>query len=395
MNRTNSARRKKLLAFLIGSFAAVLFLFLAELAARVLAVWDEKHPQLVEYVFKPDEIREREEKIGEFGLLPPTPLEFVEVRRKFFYRKPLSGYSLILEPTEFVKKGPVFMRPVKSHRSKLIVNGNVIFDVKYSVDGYGRRVTPGEEGKTADRFLLMLGDSGVFGFGVEDDQTIAAHLGKYYPSVRVYNYGINGLIPGETLDWLRSIEGEPEVSERRGTVLYLWANSYVRRNALALSEISWASARPYYYVEESGEVVAKETIGEAWPFWSFLSRVYSRSAFLQYSGFDWPKRFTARDYEFMTAMILQIKRRSERLGANQFYVVFYPLGRASTRHGLIPYLEKAGIRYIDYGDLPLANMVKGEVRIPYDGHFTAEANEVFAREISRLKFLFEDAREPY
>lgn len=375
--------------------AAILSLFLAELGARVYLFRKETNPKLVQYKFQPSVIREREEKIGEFGLLPPTPLKFVETRQEYFYQRPFSSRLVTIDLEKPLHESPEFDEPVEVYRGKLIAHGEVIFDVTYTKDKFGRRVTPGESKKDAERFLILLGDSNLFGFGLQDRETISYFLGRQNGSVRVYNYGMNGLFPGEALDSLRKIKGQPEISEKRGTILYFWADYYMYRNMLSLSQLNWSLKKPYYYEREDGEIVAEKTVEEVWPLWSLIASIYHSSALINLLQIDWPRKPTTDDYEFMTNLISQVKREGKRLGADQFYVVFYPLSRSLLRHGLIPHLEKAGIRYIDYGDLPIPNMVKGRFRIPYDGHFTREVNEAFANEISRLEFLFEDARQPY
>jgi len=386
---------RKYLSFLIGSIFALVILVLADLLTRVYLVYRDLELIEIQHVYRPDAIREHEERLGEFGILPPTPLQYVEERVALFNWRPFSGREYSESSTERLSITPLFARPIGIVQAKLKVGGKVIFDVSYTMDNFGRRIIPGENNKNnVERFLILLGDSHIFGEGIEDNETLSYFLGKNNPSVRVYNYGIRGLIPGQTLDWLKIIKGPPEISEKRGTVLYFWADYLIHRNMLTLAEASWSSRRPYYFEREDGEIVAEKRICDAWPTWSLLAKAYSKSALLRFFGFNWPKDPKAEDYEFMAKLIAQLKREAIRLGADQFYVVFRPL-YSDLRFKVIPFLEKAGIHYIDYGDLPLWNMVKGNAQIPFDNHMTGEANEAFAREISRLRFLFEDSRESY
>lgn len=388
----NIKTKRKFLALAIGILATVLVLVLAELGARIYLQYRDSKPKLARYWYKPSEIRERERKIGEFGILPPTPLQFVEERIELVNRRPIWGHKYSSEQKEQLEISPLFTIPIGKVRAKATFKDEIIFDVNYNIDKFGRRVTPGEEQKkSAERFFMLVGDSQVFGEGIGDDETLSYFLGKQNSSVRVYNYGLSALMPGQTLDWMRKINGETEISEKRGTILYFWADYHILRNIPTLSRMGSLWFRPFYFEREDGEIVAEKTVQEVWPIWTLIAKIYSESALLNAFGVDWPKKPRPKDYEFAAKLISQIKREGIRLGADQFYVVFYPLNAIEYWQEFIPYLEKASIHYIDYGDLPLWNMVQGLPVIPFDGHSTAEANEVFAREISRLRFLFEDA----
>jgi hypothetical protein len=68
------------------------------------------------------------------------------------------------------------------------------FDIVYSVDASGRRVTPSP--KTPRATVVMAGDSFTFGTGVEDHETYPYLLGaEHWPDVKVVNAGVGGWGP--------------------------------------------------------------------------------------------------------------------------------------------------------------------------------------------------------
>ena len=73
------------------------------------------------------------------------------------------------------------------------VNGdNVIYDVLYSRDEEGRRITP-DRGDKADTAILLFGCSFTLGMGVNDQETFAWQLGKILgEKFQVFNYGFMG-----------------------------------------------------------------------------------------------------------------------------------------------------------------------------------------------------------
>jgi hypothetical protein len=65
------------------------------------------------------------------------------------------------------------------------------YDVTYTIDATGRRVTPSPKSPRAT--ILLAGDSFTFGIGVEDQETYPYLLGaEYWPDVKVVNAGVSG-----------------------------------------------------------------------------------------------------------------------------------------------------------------------------------------------------------
>ncbi len=65
------------------------------------------------------------------------------------------------------------------------------YNVTYTIDAEGRRVTPSPAEPRAT--IVLAGDSFTFGIGVEDRETYAYLLGaRYWPDVKVVNAGVGG-----------------------------------------------------------------------------------------------------------------------------------------------------------------------------------------------------------
>jgi hypothetical protein len=77
------------------------------------------------------------------------------------------------------------------------------YDVLYSVDGAGYRVTPSPAAPRAT--VMMIGDSFTFGTGVDDRDTFTSVLGsRYWPDVKVINAGVFGW--GLTQSYLKVLD---------------------------------------------------------------------------------------------------------------------------------------------------------------------------------------------
>jgi hypothetical protein len=264
--------------------------------------------------------------------------------------------------------------PSRSYRSirRVEKTHEVIWDLYYGMDSFGRRIIPGEDKKnTARQFLLLLGDSYVFGEGVRDDQTLGAFLGARLPDYRVYNYGIPGLFPGEILDALRSAHAPGAIPQKAGVALYFYANWHIFRNMGSSFPVGhWGYGRPDYTKNSNGKFVAKGTFTETRPIWTQVARWMSKSNFIRFFGINWPSTPTDADWRLYIELLLQIQEESKSLGANEFWVILYPSEANETAAELIPYLERAKIHYVDFSQWDYTLLMKGPTRIKYDGHPT-------------------------
>ncbi|MDD5628442.1 MAG: hypothetical protein PHU21_05225 [Elusimicrobia bacterium] len=264
-------------------------------------------------------------------------------------------------------------------------SGQLIWDLNCVIDEFSRRDTPGERRKArAERFLLLLGDSFIFGEGVDQDETLAADLGQDLPWARVYNYGIGGLFPGELLERMRLVKGPPEIKEKTGTAVYFFSDSHILRNMCSLHSVGgWGYSRPYYRGQADGRIAAEQYIKDARPVWTFLAKLFVRSNAARFLNMDFPTQPGEKDLRFMAEMIGQLQAETRRLGADRFYVVFYP-NNSSMANRLFPYLEKAGIPCIDMSGWNLLELTKGPAFIPGEGHPTAETHRLIAGALSRV-----------
>lgn len=106
------------------------------------------------------------------------------------------------------------------------------FDVAYTIDDSGNRVTPVPGTETGR--VLVLGCSYTFGHGVEDDQSWPWRLGEARPGIRVVNRAVMGW---GTVHALISLEDEL-LNNPPDLVLYGWIPGHLRRNYIRHSWVS-------------------------------------------------------------------------------------------------------------------------------------------------------------
>jgi hypothetical protein len=259
------------------------------------------------------------------------------------------------------------------------VAGDPVYDVQYSIDALGRRVTPGAAAGPRSTFLLFFGCSVTFGEGVQDAETFPYFVAERAPRVRAYNYGFHGYGPQQLLARLETQDLRTEVAEPKGTLVYLFIDAHVNRAIGSMVVYTgWADKAPFYRLGADGASVRDGTLTTGRPLTSILYSILGRSQVLKRSHLDVPPTITERHID-LTARILaaSAQRFHEQFGGGRFVVVIFPgskhavpLRRALGRHG-VESLDYSGL--FDAADPAYA--------IPNDWHPTPQAHRRLAEQL--------------
>lgn len=80
--------------------------------------------------------------------------------------------------------------PLYDGKAKLIVDDKVVYDISYTHDGYGNRITPNNN-KNSKKCIAIYGGSFAYGVAIDNNETLAYFLAKELPDFRLLNFGIN------------------------------------------------------------------------------------------------------------------------------------------------------------------------------------------------------------
>src|SRR5206468_1143115 len=86
-------------------------------------------------------------------------------------------------------------RPVPSQvsRATATADGKTVYDVVYSIDQTGHRLSPPDRGRDVDGCVFFFADSFIFGEGVSDDQTLPYQVGIItHGRFHIVNFGFSG-----------------------------------------------------------------------------------------------------------------------------------------------------------------------------------------------------------
>jgi len=302
------------------------------------------------------------------NLGPAKPVKVYEGqylhKDKFFMADELLGISLI---------------PNTNVKSILSIDDQPIWDVTYGTDEFGRRRTVSTLPNIRSQFALFFGGSFTFGEGSNDNQTIPSVFESVSDRFRAYNYGVPGYGTQQMLAKLQSSSVKYEVNEKSGVLFYIYLEDVHEGRVIGQMNVvnGWANNFPYYKLNKEGKPEYRGTFSTGRPVLSVVYGLLGKSQLVRYLGLNLPN-LDAESY-LLTAKLIDESRNlfNKQFPDSEFYVVLYPKRNAHRK--IVPYLEQAGIRYLDYFDLfdPDADgyNFKG------DGHPTPKSNQILAQRL--------------
>jgi hypothetical protein len=236
--------------------------------------------------------------------------------------------------------------------------------------------------------MLFFGGSYTFGEGVNDNETMPSYVSQLAPKYKSYNYGVGGYGPQHMLAKLQSEEMTTEIDENQGVLIYTFIYEHVDR---AIGSMVIHNQRgdvmPYYFINTSGELVRRGNFVSGRPLVALLYAIAGQSQTLKYSHVDFPP--STRDQDLETTVRIFEEARNvyrEKFSSDEFYILIYPgLGAPE----LIPYLETAGLNYLDYSNLP--NIHNNDFWLG-EGHPSAKAHKIVAEKLVQDLGLLGEAK---
>ncbi len=281
-------------------------------------------------------------------------------------------------PPEYVVRDPaVGIRPAPgvSWREALWQGDEPIYDVVYTMDAHGRRVTPAAEGGEDALCILFFGGSFTFGTGVGDHETLpwqtSVATGRRH---HLHNFSFGGWGPHQMLGALEAGEVESSLDCEPTHAIYVSVSDHVRRVA---GRSPWDPHGPRFVLDGQGRLVRdgnfddRPSLLASWP---LLGR--SRVLKILSERFD-P---TQADYDRFAEVVAASRDRLVALWPDIDFSVLLWDKRWKFDSEYWEGLERRGLRvhYVS-GILPNQHENGGLYAVsPYDGHPNRLANEAIA-----------------
>jgi len=297
------------------------------------------------------------------------------------------------------------LKPLRSHLVGQD-SGRVIYDVLYSFDAQGNRVSTPSPAAEQTPAALFLGCSFMFGEGLNDQDTLPSQFAQI-SGLPAINAGMHGygshqayrLLDDETLYRQRTNQ-----QPIRLVVYRVIGNHAIR----ASGRYPWDRFGPCYQIVGSGSLQYQgsfQTCGRRWGFHNAASNILqtlqnSREPFTRDLADTWERALnTERDRRRQLALVAGMQKKASQRGA-AFVVVNETLSPAKTPDASGRYacavdssavevgqeLRRMGIRVLDtHQVLSLEKCGEGAWIIPGDGHPSAPANRQLARALADLQ----------
>ncbi|MNJ84881.1 hypothetical protein D3C87_23440 [compost metagenome] len=260
------------------------------------------------------------------------------------------------------------------------LNGNdTVFDVHYSIDHLNKRITPGFD-STKKNYALFFGCSIGFGYGLEDDQTLAYQVQQQGESVNSYNFSISGTGTNHMLAEIQYRDLSKQVVEKDGCGYYIFFWDHIYRAIGTMTRYTeWLHLAPYYKMQ-NGKLTRQKLFKDGRPFISSMYERLYQTNIVKYFEADLPLKLNDGHFDLVTEMVLETKKEYEKqFGNDKFYLVIYPNYVAYTPQQMQifkSYLKKKKIKFID---LSHKIVYQGKYTLPGDAHPNAETNKLIAK----------------
>jgi hypothetical protein len=291
-------------------------------------------------------------------------------------------------PNETIPDPDVGYRHIPNGEIRHIVRTEkeIVFDVTYHFDEYGRRKADIREAEKRDKFIALFGCSFTYGNAIQDNETLnyffAKELNRYYP----YNYGIAAMGANAALGLAESGRLKKEIPQREGVFLYIFIDSHVNRTVGNLPSLSWNFGSPFYEIVD-GQPINKGSFLTGRPITSkLLLGLYSfLYNFTNLGNREFPPTLS-KDQRYTCAILKGIKNRlASDFPSSPFYVVKHPTG-GGMNTVLKSCLEESGVSLITFSDEfeKQFHQSDANLSVKYDGHPNGLANKIIAAELVKI-----------
>jgi hypothetical protein len=287
---------------------------------------------------------------------------------KYLYIK---NHAVITENYLKLKIESNYRRKLAANQKGVIektANGKTIYKYSYTIDKFGRRVTPVKNEKERNKAVLFFVDSFMFGQGVNDNETLPYYCAELMPDTMPYNCASPGLDTHDLLEDLRDERTRDGIKKSRDyACIYLFIDDHVQR-VINLPKIDGTA--PCYYIDKKGMLKNGRNLFWGNPVTAYIISKLSRSRFSNFIVYSCIySKGNEKDIYLISRMIEESKNCfKEKFGSDKFIVLFWPGSKYTSV--MIPYFNMAGIKYIDYHNLEKFNDNNNGYNFPVDLHPT-------------------------
>lgn len=303
-----------------------------------------------------------------------------------------AGLVATMEPREWTVADPDLgyrPRPGIEIVNTSRFGSETIFRVTYTINGDSTRATP--PAPTGADTYLFLGDSFMFGHGLDDGETLPAAFAKANDfDVRTVNFSAPGYAPNQLVRALETGRLDRLMGQRVKAVVTWIIPDHLRRVS---GDGPWLGASPRYALDDGALRYTGSFDSYRWsdPLAGLRHLVDQQFAFVRAIGLQQRQE---REAEIFTALVVRLQTLArEKFGAPLVVVYSWPDESSGPNHdnsdvtqpmlvSTLAGLRRRGMPMISVDGLE-AGYDNSRLLIPHDGHPTALADRLIAAELKR------------
>lgn len=269
-----------------------------------------------------------------------------------------------------------------------------IFRESFSTDDHSRRTTMNSKTKP-EMSVVLLGCSFTWGNGVKDEETFASVMAREEPRIHVYNLGMRGAGPNDTLDDIAEHPNRwSDIRTKKGVIIYTMIADHLDRATCGfkcyLDLQGTFRGRPTAnritksrYVLENGQLVRRGRFFEQPPWVLRLKRLFFSSRILRGAYYMWTQDLFPEDLMPIAKMLEKIMIETRQKTGYEFYVTGFPDYEFERLAEFKALLEQLHVPYIDYSQVKFNEALGNRGFFAVDEHPSRLGHEAFGRLLLR------------
>ena len=267
------------------------------------------------------------------------------------------------------------------YHSVLIQGNDTVYDVKYAIDEYWKRITPNYD-STKSKHALFFGCSITYGVGLHENETFPYYFQELSGSYNAYNFSYPGYGAHQMLARMQFQDLTEQVKEKDGIAFYIFFDDHINRSIGSMNTyVNWGSGGPYYYMDDN-KLIRNKLFKNGRYYTSKMYELLYQTSIVQYFNLDFPLKLTHTHIDLFVEMILASKNEyHSQFGNDDFYVILYPTYQNISTQDYKYFKTALEAKKIKYIDLQKFITYGPEHTLGGDPHPNANTNKILVEEL--------------
>jgi hypothetical protein len=261
----------------------------------------------------------------------------------------------------------------------------VIYDVTYTIDSYGKRVTPQNHSLDKKKFVAFVGGSNTFGEGLNDDETLPAYFAQSNAESSIYNFAVPGYGPQHIFTLSNTERINDEIKEEEGLFVYQYFRFHNYRMIGDMFHLHWMGHFHYYKLDGNNQLVRGESFIKDFPISTKVLKFLANSRILKRIKVSDSSSFSNSTFNLLCKLMKDTHMNFLRQKPRSHMVVLFAGIKSKEEKQLEICLKGTSIYYLNLVR-ESGRPFKGQTKIHpiEDSHFNGRTNQWIAEELNSI-----------